>query len=84
MATARHLYCLAVSKGGIGSELITWDAKTFKQVFSHKENDHGVNFSPDPTRLVTAPYSTATVWKLATRKKVQTLGHEDAVIAAKY
>ena len=96
MATmaAQDVNCLALSKDGrwiaAGTwhgDLFLWDAKTFEQlqVFSHKENYyviHGVDFSPDSTRLVTTSYRTATIWGV--RKKVQRLDHKDWVIAAKY
>ena len=91
---AKLVTCLAVSKDGrwiaagtFDGEVIMWDAKTFEQVFSHKEGTyiHGVDFSPDSTRLVTASGNrTATVWNVATRKKVQRLGHKTPVTAAKY
>jgi WD40 repeat protein len=97
MATmaARDVNCLAVSKDGrwIASgtyegELFMWDAKTFKNVLTHQEDDDdlfGVDFSPDSTRLLIGSEScTATVWDVATRKKLLSLDHEDWVIAAKY
>ena len=92
--------CIAVSKDGRwiatgtlygDSDVTMWDAKTFEQVFSHRESGciiYGVDFSPDSTRLVNASSNrTATVWDVATREKVQTLrllDHEHWVIAAKY
>ena len=95
MATLRERFvtCLAVSKdgrwiaaGSRNANVSGWDAKTFEQVFWHKEDDNdisGVDFSPDSTRLV-AGHRTATVLDFATRKKVQTLDHEHWVLAAKY
>ena len=96
MATmaAQDVNCLALSKdgrwiaAGTDSEVIMWDAKTFKRVLSHAEDRTilGVDFSPDsPARLVSASRGgTATIWDVATRKKVQTLDHDRGVIAAKY
>ena len=92
---ARDVNCLALSKDGrwIASgtyegELCMWDAKTFKNVFTHKEDDDdlfGVDFSPDSTRLLIGSENcTATIWDVANRKKSLTLRHEDWVIAAKY
>ena len=91
---ARDVRSLAVSKdgrwiaAGTRIEVIMWDAATFEQVFSHNEGNylvHGVDFSPaDSTRLVTASYHTATVFDIATRKKVQTFDYEGYLIAAKY
>ena len=99
MATmkADGVLCLAGSNDGrwiaAGTSLgdvLVWDAKTYKEVFVHKEDDwdiNGVDFSPDSTRLVSASdnYS-AIVWDTAsaTRERVQTLPHEDKVFAAKY
>ena len=97
MATvaARGVRSLAVSKDGrwiaagtSSGEVAVWDAKTFEQVFSEHKDVYaifGVDFSPDSTRLVTASnIRIATVFDVATRKKVQTLDHEYWVIAAKY
>ncbi|KAH0838860.1 WD40-repeat-containing domain protein [Lanmaoa asiatica] len=90
-----NVRCLAVSKDGrwiaAGTELgdvFVWDSKTYEQVFSHKEgyDVNGVDFSPDSTRLAIASDNcTASVWDVATRKRVVApLHHEDLVIAAKY
>ncbi|KAH0838772.1 WD40-repeat-containing domain protein [Lanmaoa asiatica] len=88
--------CLAVSQDGrwiaAGTwfdGVILWDAKTYEQVFSLKEDTSdicGVDFSPDSTRLVVASDSrTATIWDLATRERVVgPLCHEGYVRAAKY
>ena len=92
---ARGTWCLAVSRDGrwiaagtFNGYSIVWDAKTFEKVFTHKENGYdisGVDFSPDSTRLLTAPQNrTASVWDVEARKKVLTLDHEDWVRAAKY
>ena len=92
---AEDVWCLAVSKDGrwiaagtSEGEVIVWDAKTFEKVFLHRDdiNDiNGVDFSPDSTRLVSASgNSTATIWDIATRRRVQTLEHGDLVTAAKY
>ena len=97
MATleAEYVWCLAVSKDGgriaagtwLG-EVFVWDTKTYEKVFSRKEDYHqinGVDFSPDSTRLVSASAnSTATIWDIATRERVQTLQHDEWVTAAKY
>ena len=87
--------CLAASQdrrwiaaGTLYGSMFVWDAKTFEQVFTHREDPadiHGVDFSPDSTRLVTASKrGTATVWDFAARTKVLTLDHEGWVRAAKY
>ena len=89
METGNEVRCLAVSKDGRwiaagtgASELLTWtfDATTYEQAFAHKETFwgiHGVDFSPDSRRLVSASQSgTATVWDLQTRRQVQTLQHK--------
>jgi WD40 repeat protein len=96
---ARNVRCLAVSRDGrwiaagtFGDGVFVWDANTFENVFSHREDVdaglypiYGVDFSPDSTRLLTASYNrTATVWNVAARQKVLTLHHEDWVGAAKY
>ena len=91
---ARRACSVAVSKDGrwiaagtLNGEAIVWDAKTFKQVFSHKQHGDvlGVDFSPDSTRIVTASRNqTATVWDVAARNKVLTLHHTGVVVAAKY
>ena len=91
----RDVTCLAVSKDGrwiaagtYDGYAIVWDAKTFKNVFTHKEHLYdilGVDFSPDSTRLLIGSENrTATVWDVAARKKVLTLNHEGWVKAAKY
>ena len=91
---ADDVRCLAVSKDGrwiaagtgLG-DVFVWDA-TFKRVFSHREDDEiilGFDFSPDSTRLVSASWNgTATIWDIATRKRVQTFDHRDWVSATKY
>jgi WD40 repeat protein len=97
MATmaAEYAWCLAVSKDGkwiaagtSWGEVWVWDAKTYKKVFSHKEDYNGINgvdFSPDSTRLVSASQDTkASIWDIATGKRVRTLDHGNLVIAAKY
>jgi len=87
--------CLAVSKdgrwiaaGSVGGDLYMWDANTYKRVFAHKGDSrrvHGVDFSPDSTRLVSASDNhTAIVWDIATLERVHTLRHENWVFAAKY
>ena len=88
--------CLAVSDDGkwiaagtYDGDVFAWDATTYKQVLRHSEgvssaSTHGVDFSPDSTRLVSATKEKATVWNLATRKQVRALSHEHYVIAAKY
>ena len=88
--------CLAVSKdgrwiaaGSVGGDLYVWDANTYKRVFVGKVGSrrrvHGVDFSPDSTRFVSASDNqTAIVWDIATRERVHTLRHENWVFAAKY
>jgi WD40 repeat protein len=98
MATlpVRNVECVGVSKDGrwiaagtVWGEVFVWDAKTFEQVFSHRESDYctinGVDFSPDSSRLVSASGNgTAVVRDTATRKRVHTLDHKNWLIAAKY
>lgn len=93
--------CLAVSKdgrwiaaGGTGSDgAIVWDATTYEQVLTIKEDTfeaiYGIDFSPDSTRLVVASSQvtcTLVVWDMETRKRVigpfRTEGW--MVVAAKY
>ena len=87
--------CLAVSTDGrwiaVGAtrgDVYVWDAKTYEKVFSHTEdlyNIYGVDFSPDLSCLVSASEShAATIWDIATNKRVQTLDHKWWVVAAKY
>ena len=95
MATlaARHVNCLAASKDGqwiaTGTEIdyaaTVWDANTFEQVSRHVEITFGVDFSPDSTRLVVVSADrTATVFDVATCKRVLAIHHKDTVRAAKY
>jgi WD40 repeat protein len=97
MATVetKYVLCLAVSADGrwiaagtLYGEVLVWDAKTYEKVFSHREDNrtiNGVDFSPDSTRLVSASDNErASIWDIATRKRVQTLAHESWVRAAKY
>ena len=91
---ARYVKCLAVSKdgrwiaAGTWDHVSAWDAKTYEKVFSYWDCiyiTNGVDFSPDSTRLVSASGNrTATIWDIGTRKRVQTLQHDDSVVAAKY
>jgi hypothetical protein len=85
--------CLAVSNDGrwiaAGTDrggVFVWDATTYEKVISHRGDYHtiyGIDFSPDATRLVSAS-DDASIWDIATRKRVQTLDHGDSVRAAKY
>jgi WD40 repeat protein len=97
MATmeAQHVWCLAVSEdrrwiaaGTWNGKVFVWDAKTYEKIFSHRADDrtiNGVDFSPDSTRLVSASHNMrASIWELATRTRVQTLGHQYSVTTAKY
>ena len=91
---ANDVECLAVSKDGrwiaAGTQVIVWDAKTYKQPFSQwdrRSSITGVDFSPDSTRLVAASYDRiASIWDIAARERAQTLHHGDSVVvaAAKY
>ena len=85
--------CVAVSNDGkwiaAGTQLhgvFVWDAVTFRLAIRHSEYQsvHGVNFSPDSMRLVSAAYKKAIVWDMVTRKQVQILEHQNYVIAAKH
>ena len=92
---ARDVFSLALSMDGrwiaagtSWGDLFVWDAKTFRKVFTHREDAEditGVDFSPDSTRLVTASRNgTATLWDVAACKKVLTLDHDHWVFSAKY
>jgi len=74
-----------IAAGTVVGNVLVWDAKTYKQVFAHREDWHivGVNFLPDSTRLIFASNKTAIIWDI-TAKEVQTLRHRDWVRAAKY
>ena len=79
----RGVRCLAVSKdsrwiaAGSSEGVFVWNARTYGKVFSHRDSRDGtlgVDFSPDSTRFVSASKNrTATVWDIATRKRVLTL-----------
>ena len=87
-----YIYPLAASKNGkwiaagTRAHVYVWDAKTYEQVFKYREGGwvRGVDFSPDSALLVTTSSEKAIIWNPATRKRVQTLSHEGAVIAARY
>ena len=97
MATmeALKVRCVAVSNdggwiaAGTSKEVVVWDAKTYEKAFVLEEDTimNGVDFSPNSTRVLIASRDyRATIWDiaLATRKRVLTLHHEGAVIAAKF
>ena len=99
MATVKsgRVQCFAVSKDGrwiaAGTEfgqVFVWNAKTYETVISHLGDVTevtGLDFSPDSSRLVSALHNQiATIWDIATRKRVQTLQHGryDSVEAAKF
>ena len=93
METGWRALSLAASKNGkwiaagTEREMLVWNAESYGEVLKHEEgNDvNGVDFSPDSTRLVAGTDNkTAIVWDLATGKRVQTLLHQNCVIAAKY
>ncbi|KAF8119473.1 hypothetical protein EV363DRAFT_1286829 [Boletus edulis] len=91
---AEGVFCLAASKDGrwiaAGTErreLVVWDAQTYQRVFEHKESYaivQAVDFSPDSTQLMSSTSCTATVWDITTSRRLQTLGHQRWLIAAKY
>lgn len=95
---ARDVRCLAASENGkwitagtwVG-EVVVWGTETYETVWEYRrdeqgyDNIRGVDFSPDSTRLISASWNrTATVWDVASGKKVRTLHHKDWVIAARY
>ena len=95
METNSGFLCLAVSKDGRWiaaglreGEVLVWDLATHEQVFKHQEDRNyinGVDFSPDSSQFVSASENkTASIWDIATRERVQTLHHNDAVFAARY
>lgn len=77
-----------IAAGTCDGEVFVWDATTFEQVFNTRENIwdvHGLDFSPDSTRFVSASTSgTASVWDIVTRKRTQILRCTAGVNAAKY
>ena len=95
---AECVWCLAVSKDGrwiaagtACGDVFVWDANTYEKVFSHREDItgntiRGVNFSPVSSHLVSTSgcNGTASIWDIATCKRVQTLDHGDVVVAVKY
>jgi WD40 repeat protein len=93
---ASYVLCVAASKDGrwiaagtLRGEVIVWDPERSEIVFALEEDGdiHGVDFSPDSTRLLFASRKgcRATVWDVATRKRVVgPLPHEKAVRAAKF
>ena len=87
---AKNVLCLAMSNdsrwiaaGTAYDGVFVWNAKRFEKVSSH--GVAGVDFSPDSSRLVSASDDgKATIWDIATRKRIQTLRHTDSVTGAKY
>jgi len=94
--TRKSVVSLAVSKdrrwiaAGTGwGDVFVWNAETYEKVFWHRltegyRNIHGVDFSPDSSRLVSASHNQTAIWDIATCKRLQTLDHGDWVRAAKY
>jgi WD40 repeat protein len=95
----QHVERLAVSRDGrwiaagtMSGDVLVWDAKTFKQAFEVRDSGNDdinwineLDFSPNSSQLVSASRRKATIWDIATRKRVQTLDHGgDIVQAAKY
>ena len=83
--------CVAVSNDGkwiaAGTRgVFVWDTATFRMAFKHSEDEyiHGVDFSSNSMRLVSATYKKAIVCDVVTGKQMQILRHESSVIAAKY
>ena len=73
---AERVVCLAMSNNGrwiaagtFWGDVFVWNAKTYKKVFSHRDdilNINGVDFSPDSTRLVSvSDNSTTTIWDIS-------------------
>jgi WD40 repeat protein len=92
---AEQVQCVAFSRDGkwiaagtFWGDVMVWDAKIFKQIFTTWRIDdviRGVDFSPDATRLVALGNRAATVWDIATRERVvRPLRHENSLLAAKY
>ncbi|KAG9310380.1 hypothetical protein JVU11DRAFT_9515 [Chiua virens] len=94
----KRVDCLVVSKNGrwiaagtSRGNVSIWDAITHERVFSCRESHktvHGVDFSPDATRLIAATDDDkATIWDVTARRRMftLTLGHEGhCVRAVKY
>ncbi|KAN0078114.1 WD40-repeat-containing domain protein [Tylopilus felleus] len=86
-----QFHCLAVSNdgkwvvvGGQSRNTIVLDARTFKIVSDYREHIHGVDFSPDSTRFVSAEWEGAIVSNLPNCEQVQVLEHSDGTKEAKY
>ena len=86
----KYVRSVAVSKDddwiAAWGDVTVWDANTYKQKWWWgTERSHGVDFSPNATRLVVASDDpTATILDLATGNEVLELVHEESVLAAKY
>ena len=92
---AENVFCLAVSKNGrwiaggtLWGEVIVWDAETYELVWEHGKDYwiiEAIDFSPDSTKLVSGSSNyIATIWDVASGKKIRTLQHEQSVFAAKF
>ena len=84
-----------IAGGKLLGEVFLWDAETYETVSKHKEEDSdgirrseifAVDFSPDSTKLVSGSWNhhTATMWDVASGKKIRTLQHKRGVRAAKF
>ena len=95
----KNVFSLTVSKdgrfiaaGSLWGDVWVWDAShatDHEQVFAGYiglTTIYDVDFSPDSTRLVSANgnNNTATIWDVAARQKVRTLGHGGLISVAKY
>ena len=92
---AKDVRCLAVSKNGkwiargiLRGDVSVCDAETYETVWTHRDSNgyiEAVDFSPDSTRLVSGSWNgPATIWSVASGKKIRRLQHKQSVIAAKF
>ena len=88
----KDVLCLAVSQNGKwiaggtwNGDVFVWDAETYERVWKLWLGSHinAVHFSPDSTKLVSGTSNyTATIWDVASGKKIRTLQHNHGLIAA--
>ena len=86
-----YVRSLAASKDGkwiaVGASrgIFVWNAETYEVVeYGEGEYVRAVDFSPDSRLVAGMGNKKATIWDLATGKRVQTLYHQDYLIAGKY
>ena len=89
-----------IAGGGRKGEVFVWDAETYTTVWKHEEDSwisedddfssdswiiEDVDFSRDSVKLVSGSRNcTATIWDVASGKRIRTLHHKQGLIAAKF